>query len=89
METFYGISITHSLCPKHTACQEKNGWRGRGGGGIEEAKLKKQEEAETSQFMEDLHLVFNGLFPFISLDFFKLANTLDPGGKHVGKNKKK
>lgn len=62
---------------------------GGGGGGIEEAKLKKQEEAETSQFMEDLHLVFNGLFPFISLDFFKLANTLDPGGKHVGKNKKK
>lgn len=38
--------------------------------------------------MEDLHLVFNGFFPFISLDFFKLANTLDPGGKHVGKNKK-
>lgn len=58
------------------------------GGGIEEAKLKKQEKAETSQFMEDLHLVFNGFFHFISLDFFKLANTLDPGGKHMGKNKK-
>lgn len=57
-------------------------------GGIEEAKLKKQEKAETSQFMEDLHLVFNGFFHFISLDFFKLANTLDPGGKHMGKNKK-
>lgn len=39
--------------------------------------------------MEDLHRVFNGFFPFISLDFFKLANTLDPGGKHMGKNKKK
>ena len=39
--------------------------------------------------MEDLHRVFNGFFPFISLDFFKLANTLDLGGKHVGKNKNK
>ena len=55
---------------------------------MEEAKLKKQAKAETSQFMEDLHLVFNGFSRFISLDFFKLANTLDPGGKHMGKNKK-
>ena len=54
---------------------------------MEEAKLKKQEKAETSQFMEDLHLVFNGFSRFISLDFFKLATTLDPGGKHMGKNK--
>lgn len=54
---------------------------------MEEAKLKKQEKAETSQFMEDLHLVFNGFFRSISLDFFKLANTLDPGGKHMGKTK--
>lgn len=86
METFYGISITHSLCPKHTACQEKNGWRG---GGYRKPNLKKQEEAETSQFMEDLHLVFQPkLFPFISLDFFKLANTLDPGENTWGKTKK-
>lgn len=60
---------------------------GGGVGGTEEAKLKKQEKAETSQFIEDLHLVFNGFFHFISPDFFKLANKLDQGGKHMGKNK--
>ena len=62
-------------------------WLAGVGGGTEEAKLKKQEKAETSQFIEDLHLVFNGFFHFISPDFLKLANTLDPGGKHMGKNK--
>ena len=56
-------------------------------GGTEEAKLKKQEKAETSQFIEDLHLVFNGFFHFISPDFFKLANKLDQAGKHMGNNK--
>lgn len=64
METFYGISITHSLSSEHIACQ-KNG----AGRGSEEAKLKKQEKAETSKFIEDLHHGFKGFFHLIFPDF--------------------
>lgn len=42
---------------------------GRGAGEYaEEAKLKKQEKAETSKFVEDLHLVFDALFDLIFPD---------------------
>jgi hypothetical protein len=37
MKSFYGISITHSLCSKHIVCQKnKIGW-----GGGEESQLSR------------------------------------------------
>lgn len=51
-------ALTHSLSEK---------WQG-GGQGSMQRKLKKQEKAETSKLVEDLHLVFNALFHLIFPD---------------------
>lgn len=89
METFYGLSITQSLCSKHIACWKKKKKKAGGGGWYRGSQLKKQEEAETRKFIEDLHLVFNGFFHWIFPSFFfKLAKILGPRGETHGEKQK-
>lgn len=85
METFYGISITHFLYSKHTACQKYDG--GEAGGCREKRETNLQKQEGTDKW---IHLRFTPCFQSFSFNFpwlFKLANTLIRKENTWGKQK--